>query len=181
MDRIPLREHPYLFDKVAQRVQRALGDNLSWLDHAFGLAERITRTIDGRKYVLPNIWVGGNEYMDLLPDQMKGNFAFLYLDEPQKNVDGRVKAKLNCVIWWDTRKVDASVRDRERVKSQVLDAISASGGAGHIEVVEIYDNPESIYKSFTFDETAQCALMHPFAGLRIVMEAYVDADCNPYA
>ena len=48
MERIPLREHPYLFDKVVQRIQRALGDSLVWLDYAFGLAERITRVIDGK-------------------------------------------------------------------------------------------------------------------------------------
>lgn len=175
-----MREHPYLFDKVAQRVQRALGDNLPWLDRVFGLAERLTRVVDGRKYVLPNIWIGGNEYIDLLPDQFKGSFAFLYLDEPQRNTDGRMRAKMNCVLWWDTRKVDAALRDRERVKSQVLDAVEATGGAGHLEVAEIYDRPESVYKGFTFDETAQYALAAPFAGLRVVMDVSVDADCNPY-
>ena len=76
MERIPLREHPYLFDKVVQRIQRALGDSLVWLDHAFGLAERITRVIDGKTFTLPNLWVGGNEYIDLMPDQMMGSFAF---------------------------------------------------------------------------------------------------------
>ena len=177
MERIPLREHPYLFDKVVQRIQRALGDNLVWLDYAFGLAERITRVIEGKKFTLPNLWVGGNEYIDLMPDQMKGSFSFCYLDEPQKDVGGKMRARLNVVLWWDARKVASDVRDLERVKSQVLDALGAVGGAS---VVEIYDRPGSIYKGFAFDETAAYALMHPFAGLRVVLDVAVDRDCNPY-
>lgn len=177
MERIPLREHPYLFDKVVQRIQRALGDSLVWLDHAFGLAERITRVIDGKKFTLPNLWVGGNEYIDLMPDQMRGSFAFCYLDEPQKKADGRMRGRIQMIVWWDTRNIDAELRDMERVKSQVLDALGRVAG---VEVVEIYDRPASIYKGFTFDETASCALMHPFAGIRVAMDVYVEPDCNPY-
>ena len=177
MDRIPLKTHPYLFDKAVQNIQKALGANLGWLDHAFGLAERITRVIDGKKYILPNLWVGGNEYIDLLPDRMMGSFSFCCLDEPQKCTDGRMKARVQVVVWWDTRKVDAELRDTERVKSQVLDALSRAGGC---EVAEIYDRPASVYKGFTFDETASYALMHPFAGIRVGVDVYVEPDCNPY-
>jgi len=177
MERIPLREHPYLFDKTVQNIQKALGAGLTWLDHAFGLAERITRVINGNKYILPNLWVGGNEYIDLLPDQMRGSFSFCYLNEPQKQANGRMSAQIEVIIWWDTRSVDAELRDLERVKSQVLDTLSHVAGA---EVVAIYDRPSSVYKGFTFDETAAYALMHPFAGIRVSLNAYAEPDCNPY-
>ena len=176
MDRILLREHPYLFDKAVQRVQNALG-GLPWLDHIFGLAERITRVIDGRRYVLPNAWGGRNDYIDLMPDGIKGNFTFCYLDEPQKVSGGRLFATVQLVVWYDTRSVDADLRDTERVKSQVLDALGRVAG---VEVTGIYDRPESVYKGFTFDETAGYALMHPYAGFRVSLSAYVEPDCNPY-
>lgn len=171
-----MREHPYLFDKVVQRVQVALG-GLTWLDHIFGLAEHITRVVDGKKYVLPNTWGGLNDYIDLMPDRLKGNFSFCYLDEPQKMENGRMTGTVQLVVWYDTRSVDADLRDTERVKSQVLDTLDRVGG---VEVTAVYDRPASIYKGFTFDETAGYALMHPYAGFRVSLSVYVDADCNPY-
>ena len=177
MERIPIREHPYLFDKAAQRVQKALGANVVWLEHIFGLAERITREINGKKYVLPNIWTGNNDYMDLMPDSLKGSFSFCYLDEPQSNSDGRMTATMELVVWYDTRAVDADLRDTERVKAQILDALDNLGG---VTVKAVYDRPSSVYKGFTFDTEQELALMHPFAGLRVSMDVYVERDCNPY-
>lgn len=177
MERIPLRECPYLFDKVVQNAQKALGAKLEWLDYVFGLSERITRVIDGKKYTLPNIWTGGNDYMDLMPDQMKGNFCFFYLDEPVNWENGRSNAVLQLVVWYDTRDINRDLRDTERVKSQVVAALERVGG---IEVTAIYDRPTSVYKGFTFDDSSAIALMHPFAGLRVTMNAYVETDCEPF-
>ena len=50
MERVPIPKNPELFDRVISDIQKGLADNLPWLDHSFGRAERLVKSINGKKY-----------------------------------------------------------------------------------------------------------------------------------
>lgn len=60
MDRVPIIKNPELFDRVIANIQKGLADGLPWLNYSFGRAERLVKSIQGKRYYTPNIYVGGN-------------------------------------------------------------------------------------------------------------------------
>lgn len=84
MERIPIIKDPELFDRVIANIQKGLADGLPWLNYSFGRSERLVKSIQGKRYYTPNIYVGGNEYMLIAPDSNIGNFSFFVLDDPQQ-------------------------------------------------------------------------------------------------
>ena len=48
-------DRPYLFDKVIQGLQDALGE-LTWLNHIFGRSERLVKMKDGIRHYTPNVY-----------------------------------------------------------------------------------------------------------------------------
>ena len=96
----------YLFDKPIQAIQDALG-SLTWLNHIFGRSERLVQMQNGRRVFTPNVYLGKNEYIPLLPDNTKlGNYCFFILDEPQvvsvsMGIQSRLHAPFSLVVWVD--------------------------------------------------------------------------------
>lgn len=84
MERIPIIKNPELFDRVIANIQKGLADGLPWLNYSFGRSERLVKSIQGKRYYTPNIYVGGNEYMLIAPDSNIGNFSFFVLETRNK-------------------------------------------------------------------------------------------------
>ena len=55
IDRIPIKENPQLFDKAIAEIQRGLADNLGWLNHSFGRAERLVKMVGTKRVYTPNV------------------------------------------------------------------------------------------------------------------------------
>lgn len=82
MERVPIPKNPELFDRVISDIQKGLADNLPWLDHSFGRAERLVKSINGKKYYTPDVYAGGNDYILIAPDdKVLGNFSFFVIDD----------------------------------------------------------------------------------------------------
>ena len=47
MDRVIKIENPELVDRVINQIQDGLANNLPWLNHVFGRAERLVKSITG--------------------------------------------------------------------------------------------------------------------------------------
>ena len=175
-----------LTDRVAASLQDGLAKCLPWLDHAFGVAERLVKEQDGVRRYTPNIYLGGDEYLLLLPDQGLGNFSFFTIDDPEQ-VDwsvgdtSRLTATFSLIVWLDMRTVeDSDERNTERFKAEVLRALN--GGiwvrTGSIAVSAIYSRAENVFAGFTIDEVDNQFLMSPYTGFRFEGMMTVKDDCS---
>lgn len=170
-------------DKVIAQIQQGLVDGLPWLDVAFGRAQRITRMVEGRQVVTPNVFCGGwnghgkNDYIEVSPDSHIGNFAFFDLEDPQTldtSVWSRqVSVPFSVIFWFDLRKIYTNGENRNVafLEAQVLDLLNGRGGwhleEGRVALTRIYERVENIYRGYTLSEVDNQFLMHPFAGFRI--------------
>lgn len=186
---LPTHTAPYLFDKLIRELQQTLIERLPWLDASHGRAERLVKTIDGKRYYTPNIYLGGDEYESLLPDDIKGCYSFFVMSEPQEvkslvQTEVRIKAPFSLITWFDMRRVEKVMnlpdeRNTEYVKEQVLAVLNtAFSKKGSVTVQRIYERAENVFDGFTLDEVQNQYLMSPFAGFRLQGEMIVTNDCN---
>lgn len=182
---ITLKTEPKLLDKVIQDIQQALYTDLSWLTHSFGRCERLVKTINGRRIYTPNLYVGKNEYIPLVPDERLGNYSFFVMDEPEElDWSAGLMTRYNCpfslVIWVDMRTVAPDdERNDERVKEQIINVLH--GGAwirsGGVRAETIYSRPENVFREFDIDEVDNQYLMAPYCGWRISGEMWIRGEC----
>lgn len=177
--------NPALFDRCICSLQDGLVKELPWLDHCFGRVERLVKETNGMKRYTPNIYLGKDEYLLLLPDQGLGNFCYFVMDDPQDvqwNVGerSRLQSTFSLVVWVDMRTVeDDDTRNTEAVKAQILRALN--GGiwvrSGSIRIENIYSRAENVFNGFTLDEVENQFLMSPFAGWRFEGTMMVNDEC----
>jgi acetylornithine deacetylase/succinyl-diaminopimelate desuccinylase-like protein len=136
MERIPIIKNPELFDRVIANIQKGLADGLPWLNYSFGRSERLVKSIQGKRYYTPNIYVGGNEYMLIAPDSNIGNFSFFVLDDPQQidwfpGEQNKYTTPFSVIFWFDMRTItnDPNNRNTEAVKQQIMRVLN--GGMPH--------------------------------------------------
>lgn len=171
MDRVPIISRPQLFDRVIADIQRGLADNLAWLDHSFGRAWRLSKMVNGRREYTPNVYIGNNEYLPVMPDEGLGNFSFFVLSDPQDiewsaHVQSLMTAPFSLIVWVDVRTITDD-RNTEQIKAEILDALGRTlVRDGSFEITRISEHAENVYKGYTLDEVDNQFLMHPFAGFR---------------
>lgn len=183
MDRIPIIQDPQLFDRVIANIQIGLAHGLPWLNYSFGRAERLVKSIQGKRYYTPNIYVGGNDYMLIAPDSNIGNFSFFTLDDPQKvtwypGETSKFKVPFSIIFWFDIRTINDN-RDKESVKQQIIRVLN--GGfwlkVGSMQINEVYEKAENIFAGFSLDEIDNQFLMHPYCGFRFSGELGISEQC----
>lgn len=185
IDKIPVIQNPELIDRVIADIQKGLASNLGWLDYSFGKAQRLIKEINGKKVYTPNVYAGGNEYLEVSPDANIGNFSFFQLDDPQyldwqPNIRGALKTNFSIIFWFDLRTIPgAENRNTEKVKAEVLKVLN--GGfwlkSGRLSVNRIFEQAENIYKGYSLEEIDNQFLMHPFAGFRLYGELFINESC----
>ena len=171
-----------MLDRVIGEIQTGLIENISWLNAAFGRAQRLTKMINGKRVITPNVYCGGwnghgpNDYIETSPDSKIGNFSFFEIEDPQI-IDAspwarQIKAPFGLIFWFDLRRVynDATKRDTESLKAQILRVLNGNDGwyldQGRIVINKIYERAENIYRGYSLSEIDNQFLMHPFAGFR---------------
>ena len=177
---------PALFDRCIASLQDGLAKELPWLGHVFGRVERLVKETGGVRRYTPNIYLGKDEYLLLLPDQGLGNFCYFVMDDPEGvewNVGerSRLQATFSLVVWVDMRTIDDDdERNTEAVKAQVLRALN--GGiwvrSGSIRIDNIYSRAENVFAGFTLSEVDNQFLMSPFAGWRFEGVMTVNDECQ---
>lgn len=186
-NKAPQPQNPELLDKIIGNIQTGLAENLGWLDVAFGRAERLVKKDPyGKKIYTPNVYAGGNDYIDVTPDSNIGNFCFFWVDDPQdldvlRNVSVTIRTEFAIIFWLDYRKVfnDKNTRNKEIIKKQILDVLN--GGFwlknGRFGINKVYELAENIYKGFTLDEIDNQFLTHPYGGFRFEGELEITESC----
>ena len=179
----PIIPNPVMLDAVIGEIQTGLTDNISWLDAAFGRAQRLTKMMNGKRIVTPNVYCGGwnghgpNDYIEVSPDSKIGNFTFFEIEDPQTITPGpwarEIKTPFGLIVWVDLTRVyntDAN-RNTESLKAEILHVLNGRAGwhltNGRIVVNRIWERVENIYKGYTLSEIDNQFLMHPFWGMRV--------------
>ena len=178
----PVIPNAVMLDRVIGEIQQGLVDNISWLNAAFGRSQRLTKMMNGKKIVTPNVYCGGwnghgeNDYIETSPDSKIGNFAFFEIEDPQTIDAGpwarQIKAPFGLIVWFDLTRVynTATNRNTEKLKAQILRVLNGRAGwhltGGRIIINRIYERPENIYRGYTLSEIDNQFLMHPYAGFR---------------
>lgn len=178
----PVIPNAVMLDKVISEIQYGLVDNLSWLDAAFGRSQRLSKMMDGKRIITPNVYCGGwrghgeNDYIEVSPDSKIGNFAFFEIEDPQTIDAGpwarEIKAPFGLIFWFDLTHVyeNYTNRNTEKLKADILHILNGRAGwhltGGRILVNKIYERAENIYRGYTLSEIDNQYLMHPYAGFR---------------
>jgi len=185
MSDYPIIENAVLFDKLIAEVQKGLVDNIDWLHHAFGRAQRIVSKTNAKVY-LPCVYAGKKEYLCVAPDDKLKNFCFFVIHDPieygwNSGQYGSMTAKYSLIFWFDLRTIypDGSNRNTEALKQDILRALNGKilMRSGSLNVTKIYEQAENIYKGYSLEETDSQFLMHPYAGFRFEGEMFVNETC----
>lgn len=180
----PILPAPILVDAMIAELQSILVANLPWLDAAFGRAQRITKKMNGKNIIVPNVYCGGwrghgeNDYIEVSPDSKIGNFAYFEVDDPER-VDWQyrqlmdIETPFSLIVWFDCRKVldGETNRDISHVKNAILGLLNGYTGMllhnnGRLTINRIYERAENIYRGYSLSEIDNQFLMHPYAGFR---------------
>ena len=180
----PLMPGSILADAMIAELQQTLVANIGWLDAAFGRAQRLTKAINGKTVITPNVYCGGwnghgpNDYIEVSPDSKIGNFCFFEVDEPE-TIDWNyrqimdVSTPFSIIFWFDLRRIygEAENRNIGQLKNEILTLLNGRTGlqlrnGGRIEINRVYERNENVYRGYTLSEIDNQYLMHPFAGLR---------------
>ena len=179
----PVIKNAVMLDRVIGEIQQGLVDNLSWLDAAFGRSQRLTKMMNGKRIVTPNVFCGGwnghgdNDYIEVSPDSKIGNFCFFEVEDPQQIDVGpwarEIKAPFSLIFWLNLTWIFAepSNRNTEYIKAQILRVLNGRTGwhltGGRIVINRIYERVENIYRGYSLSEIDNQFLMHPYFGMRL--------------
>lgn len=178
----PVIQNPIMLDRVIGNIQNGLVDNIPWLDAAFGRSQRLTKMMNGKRIITPNVYCGGwrghgpDDYIEVSPDSKIGNFSFFEIEDPQ-TIDAtpwirQITAPFGLIVWFDLKRVynQYDNRNTEYLKAQILRVLNGRGGwhlpDGRMVINRIYERAENIYRGYTLSEIDNQFLMHPFAGFR---------------
>lgn len=183
---VPKPETPAFIDKVITQVQDILKAKLSWLDYSFGQSQRLVTTKDKKEYFYPGIHLGDGKYINVLPDQELGNYSFFITEDPQTvdfkpHTSNSVKLKYSIVFWVNLDKIfnDDEDRNTESLKAQILKVLTKEMflAYGRIDVKQIFEKAENIYKGYSLREVNSQFLMQPYAGFRFEGEMLIREAC----
>lgn len=184
-NKAPKPANPVLIDRVLASLQDTLVLKISWLNFAFGRAQRLVTKKGNVDFYYPGVFTGEKEYRNVLPGEYAGNYSFFVVSDPQK-VDyvqhqrNNITAKFSLIFWYNLSKIypGTSERKTEETKAEILKVVTeAILPAGRITVESIYEQAENIYKGYSLKEIDNQHLMHPFAGIRIDGEILVKESC----
>lgn len=178
----PIIQNPVMLDRIIGEIQTGLVENIPWLDVAFGRSQRLTKMLNGKRIITPNVYCGGwnghgpNDYLEVSPDSKIGNFAFFEIEDPQTIDAGpwarEIKAPFGLIVWFDLTRVYNAPdnRNTEKLKADILRVLNGRAGwhlsNGRIQINKIYERAENIYRGYTLTEIDNQFLMHPYHSMR---------------
>lgn len=169
---VNIRNNPRLFDFVIQQIEMGLSEKLLWLNSVFGKCEKLKHRQNGREYILPNWYHGGQQYTQVLPCSDLGNLVFFVLNDPQdiEAQSGQLTkytTDFSVIFWYDTRTIDTE-RNTERIKEDIIKALNGiTLTMGRVTYNTIWEDAENVLKGFDMSVIENQYLMAPYSGLRI--------------
>lgn len=181
----PKFTNPKLVDRVLGFMQDRLLEGLGWLDYAFGRSQRLVTRRDQKDYYYPGVYIGGNEYINVLPGQGLGNRTFFIVDDPvELNTKHRLltlQGTVSLVCWYDLSRIyeGTTERNTEAVKWEILrtlDGMVFPTGMW-MAIGKMYERAENIFREYSLGEVDTQYLMQPYGGVRIELELAYREEC----
>jgi len=183
---VPKPETPAFIDKVIVQVQDVLKNNLAWLDYSFGQCQKLVTTKDKKDYFYPGVHIRSGKYENVFPNAKLGNYSFFMIEDPQ-NIDFRphttnnVRLKYSIVFWLNLDKIFGKQVDRnkEAIKAEISKVLTRKTFLtfGRIDIRQIHEQAENIYKGYSIKEIDSQFLMQPYCGFRFEGEMLFNEDC----
>lgn len=168
---------------LLNNIALSLSKQLPWLTHSYGKAYRL---IDAENNLYPAIHTDNTEYISLLPNDSLGNYLFFELKDPQwlttYTQDRFVsKFKVDLIVWFNLESIYGPITDNvlsDDIKSSIILALANRFHPGaNIEIVEIYESAENIFKNYSLKQVNTQFLMLPYYGFRFVLNIIEKIIC----
>jgi hypothetical protein len=187
-DDIEFIPNPINLDRAIQEIQNALS-LLTWLKKPYGRARVIPELLDGKTILLPKVYSGQKEYLNIfLNDNVDASCWFqvmgpeVPLDYAPMNRIQKYQTPLALIFWFDLEKVrldlgaDDDYIHTERIKREVHTLINRYP---NITITRVYDeNAKDIFREYTFNVEKDQFLTYPNAALRFEFLLTYDFDCE---
>ncbi len=164
----PYFDSPKMDYEVAQNLQKALADELLWLERAYHIAR--TGIISEDKVGYPQIYSnnGSAEHFNIRPDLKVKAYSFFEIDSPY-TID-YFKGDLNCffsLVFWGQLNNINSLKQYDFTSELVQDVINVLKENG-CDQFRVETRPEKIFDKYSglLQETRQ-HLMRPFTAFKI--------------
>lgn len=186
IDTVPKPESPAFSDKVITQIQDILKSKLSWLNYSFGKAQRLVKVQGNKTEYYPGIHIQTGEYINVFPTEDFGNFSFFLVEDPNSldfrpHVQNNVRLKYALIFWVNLNTIfpNSSDRNTEAVKAQILKVLTRETflTSGRIDVRQVYEQAENIYRGYNLKEIDSQFLMQPYAGFRFEGELLFMENC----
>lgn len=165
-----MESNNFLMDNPIAEINQLLKAKLPWLQNAFGRANKLVKKLNDKDFFYPGVYNGNSEYLNVMPGEYNGNFSFFYITGYQKIETFRPWTKIAgnvSLIFFvnlDTIFPDNDIRHTEELKDEIIRALKTN--KSKLELVEITENPEEVYKEFSFREIDYQYQMHPYFCIR---------------
>lgn len=168
------------FDAEIQRLQLLLASRLPWLAVSYGKAYRASRreggTPKGKLLYYPQVFDGGRDYRDVLPNDNVQAQSFFYPTGPAINLErapvpGTLGFTLavDLIVWANLERVDSTkpYRYEAELLQDMLKVLNADGAA---LVGRVFTAYEDVFRGFSVETVPEKVLKAPYAGFRISLE-----------
>jgi len=181
---------PRFLDIALSEINTKLKVKFSWLNEAFGRAERYTEKQSDKMIEYPAIYSGSNNYIKLFPDASIGNFSYVVSDEFEiterkyQSING--SSSIEFIFWFDFRAVYPETFETKNVMNCIWDVMKFFNETSFATVdvmVESYNTSvEEIYKGFSHNEIKDQFAMRPYGCFKIKTKIYLKENCSevPY-
>lgn len=183
----PKQKNPVMIDRALAYIQDELINRLGWLNYAFGRAQRLVTKRERKEYYYPGVYIGKNEYINVLPGQGLRNRSFFIVSDPQ-NIGynprryNTISVPCALIVWYDLTSIypGQNERNTEEIKRQLLRAITNMTYPDNTRFApaKIYEQAENIFREYSLKEIDTQYLMQPYAGIRIDGELKFTEDCK---
>lgn len=181
----PKFEHPVLIDRILANIQDELLKGIGWLDYAFGRSQRLVTKRERNEWYYPGVYIGKNEYLNVLPGQNLGNRTFFIVSDPA-TLDTKqryitLKSSVGLVCWYNLSTIypNNTERNTEAVKWKILSLLNGIifPSGMRMDIIRMYDQAENIFREYSLKEVDTQYLMQPYAGVRFDLNLSYREEC----
>lgn len=174
-------------DGAIHHLQAALTFKYPWMavfHRAYPFLEWNVANTKGLK--VPKVWSGGNEYMNILPNDFLVGQAFFFVTEEEKLTEthrqfgSEFNTEVSLIVWVNTSAIPGQTTGPSIawLKKGIVDLLSYSETVLKVEAMTDQD-AGSVFDGWSIDDVDTQYLMLPYAGLRVNMVLrYSYSECQ---
>lgn len=183
---------PKRIDMVVTRIQQKFATDLLWLEKSFGRSILMSEKRDEKEYYFPGVYVGSTkDLLNMMEQDNYDAFSFFYAwdvenAEKYENTERNLFSRMvSCIFWINVDKANNGLVYIENLKDEIIECIKNTRYLGFsedravqsVDIVNIYDQPENIFKGFSLELTSTQWLYRPYTGLKIDLQCYYLDKC----